>query len=179
MQQLLTGRVRLVKAEQQCPQRTLTRRSSGYCWSVNGCVRLEQPGSSETQARHQERDLTLSGDAGSEFRLILRQNEVNPFDFSIILAVRVPRSNHLFRIRRYNGKSHEHTNHIEQVTFYDFHIHIATQRYQELGTREDAYAEPTGPYADFRGALRCLIGDTNLDIPPDPQANSCFSRGKL
>ena len=126
---------------------------------------------------HQERDLTLSGDAGSEFRLILRQNEVNPFDFSIILAVRVPRSNHLFRIRRYNGRSHEHTNHIEQVTFYDFHIHIATQRYQELGTREDAYAEPTGRYADFRGALRCLIGDTNLDIPPEPQGEFLFESG--
>ena len=61
---------------------------------------------------HQERDLTLSGDAGSEFRLILK--------------------------------------------------------------REDAYAEPTGCYADFRGALRCLIGDANLEIPPDPQGGFLF-----
>ena len=112
--------------------------------------------------------------SGIEFLLILRQNKVNQLDFSIILAVRVPRSNHLFRIRRYNGKSHQHTNHIEQVTFYDFHIHIATQRYQELGTREDVYAKPNGRYADFRGALRCLIGDTNLDIPPDPQGEFLF-----
>ena len=61
---------------------------------------------------HQERDLTLSGDVGSEFRLILK--------------------------------------------------------------REDAYAEPTGRYADFRGALRCLIGDTDLEIPPDPQGEFLF-----
>ena len=61
---------------------------------------------------HHEGDLTLRGDVGSEFRLILRQNKFNQLDFSIILAVRVPRSNHLFRIRRYNGKSHEHTNHV-------------------------------------------------------------------
>jgi hypothetical protein len=120
---------------------------------------------------HDERDLELTGNAGSEFRLILRQNKVNPLDFSIILAVRVPSSNQVFRLRRYNGKSHEHTNHIEEVTFYDFHIHMATERYQALGTREDAYAEPTDRYGDFHGALRCLIDDANLEVPPEAQAS--------
>ena len=123
---------------------------------------------------HHERGLTLRGEAGSEFLLILRQNKVNQLDFSIILAVRVPRSNHLFRIRRYNGKSHEHTNRIEQVTFYDFHIHIATQRYQDLGTREDAFAEPTDRHADFHGALRCLISDSNFDVPQNKQGELAF-----
>ena len=61
---------------------------------------------------HRGADLTLSGDAGSGFRLILK--------------------------------------------------------------REDAFAEPTGRYADFRGALRCLIGDTDLEIPPDPQGEFLF-----
>lgn len=89
--------------------------------------------------------------------------------FSIILAIAVPRSNQLFRLRRYNGKSHEHTNHIEGDTFYDFHIHKATERYQEIGTREDAYAEPTGRYGDFHGALRCLIRDANFDVPSNAQ----------
>jgi hypothetical protein len=120
---------------------------------------------------HDERDLQLAGNAGSEFRLILRQNKVNPLDFSIILAVRVPSSNQVFRLRRYNGKSHEHTNHIEDVTFYDFHIHMATERYQELGTREDAYAEPTDRFGDFHGALRCLIDDANIEVPPDAQGS--------
>lgn len=120
---------------------------------------------------HEERDLEIRGDAGGEFRLILRQSTVNPLDFSVILAVRVPQSNQLFRLRRYNGKSHEHTNHIEEDRFYDFHVHMATERYQEAGTREDAYAEATDRYGDFNGAFRCLIDDTNLEVPLETQAS--------
>ena len=75
----------------------------------------------------------------------------------------------MFRLRRYNGKSHEHTNHIENVTFHDFHIHFATERYQELGTREDAYADPTDRYDDFDGAFLCLRDDTNLAVPHGAQ----------
>lgn len=118
---------------------------------------------------HDERDLELSGEAGNEFRLILRRNKLNPLDFSIILAVRVPQSNQIFRLRRYNGKSHEHTNHIENESFYGFHIHMATERYQEIGTREDAYAKPTDRYGDFHGALGCLIEDGNLEVPVNEQ----------
>ncbi len=84
---------------------------------------------------HHEQHLDLDDDAKSEFRIILRRSGVNPLDFSIILAVRVPRSSVLFRLRRYNGRSHEHTNHIEDVTFYDFHVHFATEIYQEIGAR--------------------------------------------
>ncbi len=123
---------------------------------------------------HSEQNLDLLGDAGSEFRLILRQNTFNALDFSIILAVRAPLSNQLFRLRRYNGKSHEHTNHIEDETFYDFHIHFATERYQRLGTREDAYANPTVRYGDYRGALRCLIDDAHLTVAADPQGEFFF-----
>ena len=32
---------------------------------------------------------------------------------------------------------------MEASTFYDFHIHMATERYQEPGMRGDAYAEAT------------------------------------
>ena len=73
-----------------------------------------------------------------------------------------------------NGKSHEHTNHIEDETFYDFHIHFATERYQRLGTREDAYANPTDRYGDYRGALRCLIDDAHLTVATDPQGEFFF-----
>lgn len=117
---------------------------------------------------HKKRDLNIAGESGTEFRLILRQSMVNPLDFSIILAVRVPRSNRLFRLRRYNGKSHEHTNSIEKETFYDFHIHAATERYQELeNKKEEKYAEITDRYSDFNGALECLLEDAGF--PPDPQ----------
>ena len=120
---------------------------------------------------HDEGQLDLTGDAGNEFRLIFRQNKINPLDFSVILAVRVPGSSQIFRLRRCNGKSHEHTNHIEAVTFYDFHIHFATERYQERGPREDAFAEPTDRYSDLHGALRCLIKDANLEVPSELQGN--------
>ena len=98
---------------------------------------------------HQERHLDVTGDGGSEFRVILRQNTINVLDFSVILALLVPQSNQVFRLRRYNGKSHEHTNYIEGQSFYDFHSHFATERYQEIGAREDAYAEPTDRYGTF------------------------------
>ncbi len=118
---------------------------------------------------HAERQYDLNGGAGNEFRLILRQNQINVLDFSIILAVRIPKSAQFFRLRRYNGKSHEHTNIIENVTFFDFHIHVATERYQDMGTREDAFAELTDRYGDFHGAIECLIDDANLTVPCDAQ----------
>ena len=117
---------------------------------------------------HREAELSLAGAAGVEFRLIARQNSLNILDFSIILAVCPAGSNQLFRLRRHNGKSHEHTNQIEANTFYDFHIHMATERYQELGMREDAYAEATDRFGDFDSALHCLMEDCGFATPPDP-----------
>ena len=90
-------------------------------------------------------------------------------DFSIILAVCPVDSNQVFRLRRHNGKSHEHTNQIERSEFYDFHIHMATERYQYLGMREDAYAEPTDRYGDFEAALQCLLTDCGFEFPATPQ----------
>lgn len=69
---------------------------------------------------HKERELDLTGIEGNQFRLTLRQSNFNPLDFSIILALNPFETNLLFRLRRYNGKSHEHTNHIENNSFYVF-----------------------------------------------------------
>lgn len=117
---------------------------------------------------HDERDLELTGVAGSKFCLILRKGRKNPLDFSAILSVRVPESGKFFRLLRYNGKSHAHKNHIEGEVFDGvFHIHTATERYQRSGAREDAYAEATDRYDDINSALCCLILDANLAIPSD------------
>lgn len=120
---------------------------------------------------HKERELDVKGVDGSDFRLILRQSVINPLDFSIILVYRPPKSNQLFRLRRYNGKSHEHTNCIEVETFYDFHIHEATERYQEIGAREDTYAQSTNRFSDFHQAISCVLKDCGFEVPSDPQLN--------
>ena len=118
---------------------------------------------------HKERELDVDGEAGTRFRVILRQSDHNALDFSIILAIMPADSNQLFRLRRYNGKSHEHTNLIEGDRFYEFHVHQATERYQELGGREDSFAEPTDRYADFHTALRCLLDECRFELPESPQ----------
>jgi hypothetical protein len=118
---------------------------------------------------HKEREMDIEGVNGGEFRLILRQNAFNPIDFSVILAYRPPKSNLLFRLRRYNGKSHEHTNPLEGNTFYDFHIHEATERYQELGAREDTYATPSDRFADFQQAVSCMLKDCGFELPQGSQ----------
>ena len=114
---------------------------------------------------HKERELDIEGEDGNDFRLILRQSTINPLDFSIILIYRPPQSNILFRLRRYNGRSHEHTNTIEGNTFYDYHIHQATERYQQIGAKEDTYAEPTNRFSDFHQAISCIINDCGFEIP--------------
>jgi len=118
---------------------------------------------------HKECDLAIKGDNGGDFRLILRQSNVNPLNFSVILGVLPLNTNRLFRLRRYNGKHSQHTNSIEKDRFYDFHIHVATERYQQIGVAEDKYAEPTDRFADLHSALQCMLDDCNFDVPEDPQ----------
>jgi len=108
---------------------------------------------------HKEYEMGITGSTGNAFLLKFRQNEINALDFSVILIYIPKGSNQLFRLRRYNGKSHEHTNKIEGNTFFGFHIHTATERYQQLGLDEDAFAEPTDRYAGFQAATDCMIQD--------------------
>ncbi len=75
----------------------------------------------------------------------------------------------MIRLRRYNGKSHEHTNRIERDRFYNFHIHMATERYQREAETEDGYAEPSSKYSDLSGAIECLIDDCGFSKPDQVQ----------
>ncbi len=116
---------------------------------------------------HKESEVSLKGDGGSEFRLIMRESMFTPLDFSVILAYLPPKTNELFRLYRCNGKSHEHTNKIERETFYGFHVHMATERYQALGLDEDAYAKPAAHYSDFHGALGHLLDQCGFVRPSE------------
>ncbi len=117
-----------------------------------------------------------AGDPPRHYRLIIRQAEDNPLDFSVIVGF-CPNghtSKKTFLLRRYNGKSHEHTNKIERETLaYTFHIHEATERYQQLTSgpariREEGYAEVTDRYSTVEGALDCALEDCNFRIAPQP-----------
>ena len=125
---------------------------------------------------HSEARLDVLGQQGNEFRVVLRQNTRNPLDFSVILGALVPQSTQVFRLRRYNGRSHQHTNQIEGDSFFDFHIHEATARYQELGAREDTFAKPTDRYGSFQDALQCLLLDAGFAPSQGPQGD-LFGQG--
>ena len=123
----------------------------------------------KSRSGHGEQQMEFLGADGSCFRVILRQSEHNSLDFSAILAYCAPESNAVVRLCRCNGKSHEHTNRIEGDRFYAFHVHKATQRYQELGGKEDSHAEACDAYVDLRGALMHLCVICGIDVPQEPQ----------
>jgi hypothetical protein len=123
---------------------------------------------------HKEAELAVLGQNGSEFRFIFRMGNLDQLDFSAILAVRLPRVNTVFRLRRYNGRSHEHTNRIERQRFFGFHIHYATERYQALGVDEDGYAEATDRFSDFESAIQCLFDDCKCEFDEDDTTGRLF-----
>ena len=73
----------------------------------------------------------------------------------------------LFRLKRYNGDSHEHTNKIEDNQFDGFHIHTATERYQKRGFQPEGFAESTTKYSDWQTALKVMIKENNFKIETD------------
>ena len=67
-------------------------------------------------------------------------------------------------LKRYNGKSHEHTNQLDaEQPFYDFHIHQATEKYQLSSYADEHYACPTNLYADIFGAFNNLLVDCKVN----------------
>ncbi len=116
---------------------------------------------------HRENEFFIDRNDGSKFRIMIRQSIHNPLDFSIILGFLKPNSNILIRLTRYNGKSHQHQNKLEKTDkFYDFHIHLATERYQKTGQyRPEHFAEPTNRYSDIHSAWICFAEDCNISFP--------------
>ena len=120
--------------------------------------------------------LNVTGESGNEFQVIVRMSVFNKLNFSVILGVKVPPPKKFFRLKRYNGDYHLHTNTIEDQEIEGFHIHTATEKYQMSGTREEAYAETTERYNDVNGALKCLFADANFEDPYALQ-NTLFEEG--
>ncbi|MDR3570652.1 MAG: hypothetical protein P4L81_00410 [Candidatus Pacebacteria bacterium] len=127
--------------------------------------------------KHRRRDFEVASatESGNQFVIAVRQSMLNPLDFSAILGYKVPGSNAVFRLRRYNG-SHFHTNQIEGTSLNDFHIHTATERYQTRGLREDAFAQVTSSHSSLETAIRALLEDCGFN-PPALQASLFGSTG--
>ena len=125
------------------------------------------------KAKHKEAQLNIVGENKSEFTIIIRQNTLNSFDFSVILGYKLPATkNKIFHLRRYNGRHPSpHTNKLEARDSSNrrfvntCHIHMATERYQRHHFKEEDYAEETDRYATVEGALRCMLTDCNFSSP--------------
>ncbi len=126
--------------------------------------------------QHHERSIEVKGIEDNSFLVILRQNKINIFDFSIILMFQ-DKDGKEYRLIRYNGKHpSEHTNKWEKEQGeadykFDpaFHIHRATERYQEAGYPIDGFAEVTTKYSDFHSALNRFLKDNNFKKAESPQ----------
>ena len=126
--------------------------------------------------QHAQRDLEVEGEAGNRFRIIIRKNAINLLDFSIILTFK-DKDGSEFVLRRYNGKHpSQHTNRLEKArgepnnSFRNtFHIHKASQRYQEEGLPIDGYAEVTTEYASFETALQAFVQSNGIVLPGDDE----------
>jgi hypothetical protein len=129
------------------------------------------------RSNHRRRDFEVrsDNDTGNEFVIAVRQSMLNSLDFSAILGYKVPGTNAVFRLRRYNG-SHVHTNQIEGATLNDFHIHTATERYQVRGLKEDAFAQVATGHSSLETAIRALLEDCGFN-PPALQAGLFGSAG--
>ena len=116
------------------------------------------------------------GSTGRQYEIKVRQNDFDMLDFSVVLLHRPKTVTKALVLKRYNGP-HEHTNKIENQRFDGWHIHTATERYQEQGFKDEDYAEPTDKYKDMWTALGCMIRDCGFVLPDDAQTE--FPWGQL
>jgi hypothetical protein len=126
--------------------------------------------------RHAERELPVRCPTGHDFRVIVRESQLNKLDFSVILVYQ-DRTGAEYTLLRCNGRHpSRHTNHVEKArgdenhTFGPcFHVHRATERYQVADHKIDGYAEESTDYDSLEGALEVFLGVCGFEEPPSPQ----------
>jgi hypothetical protein len=125
---------------------------------------------------HLRKKLEIKGHDGNEFVIDLRVNSLDQLDFSVIHSF-IDQDGQRYIITRFNGKHQSiHTNKWEKkygkanASFRPcFHIHRATERYQNEGFAIDGYAEVTSEYASFDAALRCFLQSNGFVQEGDDQ----------
>jgi hypothetical protein len=120
--------------------------------------------------QYSQSELLVTGELGSEFKMVIRKNLMDPLDFSVILVYLPKEEGKGFILRRYNGK-HFHKNHLEGNELHGFHVHVATERYQQAGLKAEGYAEVSDGYASVPQATECLFRDANFQRGSDQRLN--------
>ncbi|HRL20326.1 MAG TPA: hypothetical protein PLP85_01045 [Alcaligenes sp.] len=107
----------------------------------------------------------------AQFEIYVRQNLKVRNAFSCGLMYIAPNSERV-TLMRCNGSDHPHGNPLEGVATIEAgcHIHIATQRYMEIGRKPEHFAEKTELYTDVDGALAtllmlCNVSGLNCELP--------------
>lgn len=135
----------------------------------------------KAQKAYAQRDFDLTGDGGHQFKIVLRQSNINPADFSIILTF-VDEDGHCYNLTRFNG-SHPspHTNRIEHdegKRGHQFsktpHIHVATERYQRIAKEIESFALPTKRYNSFVTALSEFVRSNGIEVEGDDDSPRLF-----
>jgi hypothetical protein len=119
--------------------------------------------------KYEEKSIDVTGVNGHKFRAVFRKSKININDFSIILKFE-DSDGCEYRLTRYNGMHPSmHTNKVEKMQRKPdyrflpcFHIHKATQRYQENGFEIDGFAEPTMKYSDYNAAFDAFFTDNGF-----------------
>ena len=98
---------------------------------------------------------------GNIFRIKIHRNKKFINSFSVIFQY-VDENKKIYNLKRYNGLHAPHINIIERNKVKGFHIHTATERYQEKNLNIEAYAEETDQYSDWKSAFVKLLYDCNI-----------------
>ncbi len=99
-----------------------------------------------------------------EFELYTRQNKREGMEDSFSCGISwIAPNGETLTLKRYNGPSHDHPNHLEKVRLgYNCHIHIATEKYINANRKAEGFAEKTDRYNSLEGALHCLVTDCKI-----------------
>lgn len=120
----------------------------------------------KTKEKHEQVNYSVVATDGSDyqFELYKRQNTMLGMedDFSCGISWVSP-SGETITLKRYNGASHDHPNHLENERLgHSCHIHKATEKYIKANRKPEGYAEKTERYTTVDGALHCLVTDCNI-----------------
>lgn len=127
----------------------------------------------KVEPAYRRADVQLDADSENEFFLKVRESLDDPADFSVILSVRL-KSGEQLNLIRCNGGSHSHKNLIEKTKIRGQHIHMATQRYIDMGCKAEGFAQGTKDYNSLDEAVDCMMRKANISREVTDNNTSLF-----